>query len=69
MEKKYQKQNCRKIKYKDKIEAMIALADCTKRSAKSHHMENRIYYCQECHAWHLTSGKFGKKRKLWKTKK
>ena len=46
-------QMCNKIKY-DKIGAMFALSQTMK--SKSHkRMEKRIYYCNECKAWHLTS--------------
>ena len=34
---------------------MMALADCRKLSKKPTRNECRIYYCEECHAWHLTS--------------
>lgn len=45
---------CNKRKYKDKIAAMFALASC--RSArKGTRMERRMYYCDKCEAWHLTS--------------
>ena len=45
---------CNKIKYKDKISAMFALSQC-KRKSKGKRQEKRIYYCNICKAWHLTS--------------
>jgi hypothetical protein len=46
--------NCSKIKYKDKISAMFALASC-KHSKKGKRQERRIYYCNICKCYHLTS--------------
>lgn len=34
---------------------MLALADCKKLSRKPTRNECRVYYCDECQAWHLTS--------------
>lgn len=48
--------NCSKIKYKDKISAMFALASC-KHSKKGKRQERRIYYCYICKCYHLTSKK------------
>ena len=45
---------CNKIKYKDKISAMLALASC-KHSRKGKRQEHRIYYCSVCKCYHLTS--------------
>ena len=45
---------CNKIKYKDKISAMLALASC-KHSRKGKRREHRIYYCEICKCYHLTS--------------
>ena len=47
---------CSKIKYKDKISAMMALASC-KHSTKGCREETRIYYCNYYNAYHLTSKK------------
>ncbi len=44
---------CKKIKYKDKIAAMFALAKC-RHAIKGKRQETRIYYCKTCHSWHLT---------------
>lgn len=49
---------CHKIKYRDKIAATMALISCWKkvyRKADWSRREKRIYYCNECKAWHLTS--------------
>lgn len=48
---------CRKRKY-DKIGAMFALAK-TKHNANYNHnrKETRIYFCEKCNAYHLTSQK------------
>lgn len=48
---------CKKRKFKDKISAMLALAQC-KNAKSGRRQETRFYYCKECHAWHLTSMKF-----------
>ena len=45
---------CKKIKYKDKISAMFALASC-KHAKKGNRQEHRIYYCSICKCYHLTS--------------
>ena len=45
---------CKKIKYKDKISAMFALASC-KHAKKGNRQEQRIYYCNICKCYHLTS--------------
>ena len=46
---------CKKKKF-DKIKAMFILAECIK--SKNHkRREIRAYFCNECHAWHLTSKK------------
>ena len=47
---------CNKIKYKNKIRAMLALAQC-KNSKKGKRQEHRIYYCSVCKCYHLTSKK------------
>jgi hypothetical protein len=47
------KQKCTKIKYKDKLSAMIALASCLSVH-NNKRMETRYYWCKECNAYHLT---------------
>lgn len=52
----FSKMTCNKRKY-DKIGAMWALVSCRHKRNSKHNMkrgEKRIYYCEECHAWHLT---------------
>lgn len=46
---------CKKRRYKDKISAMFALASCRKEDAKGNRQEKRIYFCNICNAYHLTS--------------
>lgn len=48
--------HCNKKKY-DKIGAMIALASCQKsgRFGNSKRNECRLYYCDICKSYHLTS--------------
>lgn len=49
--------SCGKIKYKDKIAAMMALISCLHARYRKNKKRNetRIYFCKECNAWHLTS--------------
>lgn len=47
---------CNKIKYKDKIAVMLALASC-KCNPNGKRQETRYYFCKECNAWHLTKKK------------
>jgi hypothetical protein len=44
---------CKKITYKDKLSAMIALANCLSIHNKKR-METRYYWCKECKGYHLT---------------
>ena len=44
---------CKKKKF-DKLSAQIALMKAKSRNTWKR-MEIRIYYCDICHAWHLTS--------------
>ena len=50
------KKICKKIKYRDKIAAMFALAQC-RNSIKGKRQERKIYFCPECKKFHLTSQK------------
>ena len=52
---------CKKTKYRDRIAAAVALAD-TNRARSGRRNETRVYYCQSCKGWHLTSQ--SKKAKL-----
>ena len=47
---------CNKKKF-DKIGAMLALAKANKLASGGNfnRREHRIYYCEHCKAWHLTS--------------
>ena len=44
---------CGKIRYDDKIAAMLALAQC-KHAKKGRRRETRIYWCPICGGYHLT---------------
>lgn len=47
---------CKKKRYGDKISAMFALSQakyCGNFTSKRN--EKRIYFCEKCKAWHLTS--------------
>lgn len=47
-------QSCKKLGYRDRIGALIALSTATaSRSAKR--AECRVYRCPNCKRWHLTS--------------
>jgi hypothetical protein len=47
---------CRKIRYRDKIAALLALARTgSKRRAGRPKDEQRVYRCPVCKGWHLTS--------------
>jgi hypothetical protein len=53
---------CKKKKL-DKIQAMLIVANSNKRTQKSFkRKEYRIYFCNECKAWHTTSKKNGPKK-------
>jgi hypothetical protein len=43
--------------YRDKIGAMLALAETTRASRGSDRDEARYYRCPKCSWWHLTSTK------------
>ncbi len=47
---------CRKVAYRSRLSAQIALAN-THHSQSSSREEQRIYYCADCRAYHLTSKK------------
>ena len=48
--------DCRKKKYGDKISAMFALSQAKYcGNFTSRRNEKRIYFCEKCKAWHLTS--------------
>lgn len=49
---------CQKVKYRDRIAALLAMATVRSQD-KSHRtkVESRAYYCADCRAWHLTSQK------------
>jgi cytochrome c553 len=47
---------CRKIRYRDRIAALLALASTARgRHNRRPKDEARAYACPECHGWHLTS--------------
>lgn len=45
---------CRKVRYRDRISAQLALATL-QRQDKHDHTERRAYRCPRCRGWHLTS--------------
>ena len=49
--------SCRtgKSRFPNRVEAMIALSETTRPTAKSNRSEQRIYLCQMCAGWHMTS--------------
>lgn len=48
---------CQKKKL-DKIKAMLIVANAQKRTQNNfNRKEIRIYFCEECNAWHTTSKK------------
>ena len=51
---------CRKVLYKDKIEAMFILSQLNLRGRKGHpnRREKRCYYCNQCKGWHITSQEY-----------
>lgn len=48
---------CKKRKYKDKIAALFALSQCLRQNAKGNRHECRVYFCNKCNSYHLTSKK------------
>jgi hypothetical protein len=44
----------KKVRYRDRLSAQIALADTSRRHA-SKREEARVYSCSMCRGWHLTS--------------
>ena len=48
------KRTCYKRRIRTKIAALRALNTCMESDDEARR-EKRIYFCNECHAWHLTS--------------
>lgn len=47
---------CSKVRYRDRIAALLALASAqSKASSGRPKHERRAYYCPKCKGWHLTS--------------
>ena len=57
--------NCKKIGYRDRIAAMMALASC-KHDTNGARNESRIYRCPICNKFHLTSQKTFKEQRTEK---
>lgn len=58
----YTENKCHKKQFKDKIEALFALAKCRFRAKKgANRSECRVYLCPICGKYHLTSKKYKKK--------
>ena len=53
------KKRCTKHRFRDSIDAKLALARATSAFASDRRREKRVYFCnpmqQGCGAWHLTS--------------
>ncbi len=47
---------CSKIRYRDKVSALIALARTGRGGERRPKDEKRAYECPACKGWHLTSG-------------
>jgi hypothetical protein len=46
---------CKKIRYRDRVAALLALASTGRRHERRHKEEKRAYHCPACRGWHLTS--------------
>lgn len=55
--KKYSRCPSGKKGYRDKIGAMLALAETTRASRSANREESRYYKCPTCSWWHLTSSR------------
>ncbi|WP_157008802.1 hypothetical protein [Agromyces laixinhei] len=50
---------CTKTRYRDRIAAMLVLAQIHDKASRPK-QEARVYFCDDCRGWHLTS------RKRWR---
>jgi hypothetical protein len=46
---------CVKIRYRDRVSALYALAQTSARRKPTDKDETRAYHCPDCSGWHLTS--------------
>jgi hypothetical protein len=46
---------CSKIRYRDRIAALLALASTGRADQRREKNEVRAYRCPDCRGWHLTS--------------
>lgn len=46
---------CAKIRYRDRVAALLALSRTGQHGERRPKEERRAYYCQQCRGWHLTS--------------
>lgn len=53
---------CTKRRYRDRVAAELALATIRRRD-DGKHVERRIYFCDDCHAFHLTSQTLGESKR------
>lgn len=51
-------ERCGKIRYHDRVAAMLALAKAQRSPSRRRH-ESRAYHCPKCDGWHLTSKRRG----------
>jgi hypothetical protein len=46
---------CSKIRYRDRVAALLALASTARNEQRREKNEKRAYRCDRCRGWHLTS--------------
>lgn len=46
---------CSKIRYRDRIGALLALSSASRKHDGAAKTERRAYRCPRCKGWHLTS--------------
>lgn len=44
-----------KVRYRDRIAALMALGKVRRKDATRETVERRAYHCPHCRGWHLTS--------------
>jgi hypothetical protein len=47
--------SCSKIRYRDRVAALLALASTARNEQRREKNERRAYRCPKCKGWHLTS--------------
>lgn len=46
---------CQKVRYRDRVAALLALASTGRADQRRDKNEKRAYRCPRCNGWHLTS--------------